>query len=167
MQIISKRFIIERLFKKKADKERSLYTLDDPNTQARQIFKKTELKNMIPRLEVMFRKIQPTKLNREEQSETIGLSDHSIIISSSNPDVISVQDDSKSLAADEISIKSIVSSDSHYFTGRRVGIYHPSPLPNRDEPIEEDSDQALVARHNQAFKIIVDDEDICASMDEE
>jgi hypothetical protein len=154
MQIsIPKGFGISRLFKNKgATKEKrqietSTKTLDIIDS-ANQATVKGNLKSsdfsqekdsqasifrkMAPRLEVIF--ARPSAISQQEQT-TVGTSDPSLLLDDGQPG---------SSVKDGISVKSMNSSDSDYFTGRRVGIYIPSGLPDKDEPLGEDSQDAII-----------------------
>ena len=154
--IIPKSFRISRLFKKKGSSkekrptETSTKTLDilDSANQGtvrgaarssddapEKVAQEGIFRKMVPRLEVMFARPSAVSQQQREQTTTVGMSDPSLLFDEAQPG---------SSVRDGISVKSINSSDSDYFTGRRVGIYIPSNVPNRDEPLGEDAEDSMI-----------------------
>lgn len=154
--IIPKSFKISSLFKKKGPSkekrptETSTKTLDILDSANQGTFRGAArssddapekvaqegiFRKMVPRLEVMFARPSAVSQQQREQTTTVGMSDPSLLLDEAQPG---------SSVRDGISVKSINSSDSDYFTGRRVGIYIPSNVPNRDEPLSEDAEDSLI-----------------------
>jgi hypothetical protein len=160
MQILSRKFNINYIYfkrklasnDKKSLEETSLTTLGDPETpttvEESKLFNFFFQKPVAPRLEVLFK----PRFSKSQREQTIGVSDPSILHSLDAANFTPISSDS--IVSDKRSIKSIASEVS----GRRVGVYIPSQIPDRDEPLDENSEDSLIisqVRSLQFFTLII------------